>query len=90
MILMHLKRKNMIFDLSDAFVALPGGFGTIEEVTEILTWGQLGLHTKPCGLINVDGYFNLLLSFLDHSVSKGFMKRHIVICSLFQIRLRTS
>src|SRR5664280_22956 len=53
----------------------PGGFGTIEEVAEILTWAQLGLHTKPCGLINVDGYFDLLLSFLDHAVSKGFMKQ---------------
>lgn len=71
---MH-ERKNMIFDLSDAFIALPGGFGTIEEVTEILTWAQLGLHTKPCGLINVDGYFDLLLSFLDHAASKGFMKQ---------------
>jgi uncharacterized protein (TIGR00730 family) len=71
---MH-ERKNMIFDLSDAFIALPGGFGTIEEVAEILTWAQLGLHTKPCGLINVDGYFDLLLSFLDHAVAKGFMKQ---------------
>ena len=71
---MH-ERKNMIFDLSDAFIAMPGGFGTIEEVTEILTWAQLGLHTKPCGLMNVDGYFDLLLSFLDHVVSKGFMKQ---------------
>ena len=69
---MH-ERKTMMFDLSDAFIALPGGFGTLEEVAEILTWGQLGLHTKPCGLINVDGYFDLLLSFLDNAVSKGFM-----------------
>ena len=71
---MH-ERKTMMFDLSDAFIALPGGFGTLEEVAEILTWGQLGLHTKPCGLINVDGYFDLLLSFLDNAVSKGFMKQ---------------
>ncbi len=69
---MH-ERKTLMFDLSDAFIALPGGFGTLEEVAEILTWGQLGLHTKPCGLINVDGYFDQLLSFLDNAVSKGFM-----------------
>ena len=69
---MH-ERKTMMFELSDGFIALPGGFGTLEEVAEILTWGQLGLHTKPCGLINVDGYFDPLLSFLDNAVSKGFM-----------------
>ena len=71
---MH-ERKTMMFDLSDAFIALPGGFGTLEEVSEILTWAQLGLHSKPCGLINVDGYFDLLLSFLENAVSKGFMKQ---------------
>jgi len=71
---MH-ERKTMMFDLSDAFIALPGGFGTLEEVAEILTWAQLGLHKKPCGLINVDGYFDLLLSFLDNAVSKGFMRQ---------------
>ena len=70
---MH-ERKMMMFDLSDAFVALPGGFGTIEEVTEVLTWAQLGLHAKPCGLINVDGYFDPFFSFLDNAVSRGFMK----------------
>jgi uncharacterized protein (TIGR00730 family) len=67
-------RKKMMFDLSDAFVALPGGFGTIEEVAEILTWAQLGFHTKPCGVINVDGYFDPFFSFLDNAVSRGFMK----------------
>jgi len=71
---MH-ERKAMMFDLSDAFIALPGGFGTLEEVAEILTWAQLGLHAKPCGLINVDGYFDPLLSFLDSAVSKGFTKQ---------------
>ena len=70
---MH-ERKMMMFDLSDAFVALPGGFGTIEEVTEVLTWAQLGLHAKPCGLINVDSYFDPFFSFLDNAVSQGFMK----------------
>lgn len=71
---MH-ERKKMMFDLSDIFIALPGGFGTLEEVFEILTWAQLGLQSKPCGLINVDGYFDQLLLFLDHSVSEGFMKQ---------------
>jgi len=71
---MH-ERKTMMFDLSDAFIALPGGFGTLEEVSELLTWAQLGLHAKPCGLINVGGYFDLLLSFLDNAVSEGFMKQ---------------
>jgi len=71
---MH-ERKMLMFDMSDAFIALPGGFGTLEEVAEILTWAQLGLHSKPCGLINVEGYFDLLLSFLDNSVSRGFMKK---------------
>jgi len=71
---MH-ERKTLMFDLSDAFVALPGGFGTLEEVLEVLTWAQLGFHRKPCGLINVNGYFDSLLTFLDHSVSRGFIKR---------------
>ena len=64
-----------MFDLSDGFVALPGGFGTLEEIAELLTWAQLGLHKKPCGLINVGGYFDLLLSFLDNAVANGFMRR---------------
>ena len=71
---MH-ERKSMMFDLSDGFIVLPGGFGTLEEVAEILTWAQLGLHSKPCGLINVDGYFDHLLSFFDNAVSNGFMKQ---------------
>jgi uncharacterized protein (TIGR00730 family) len=71
---MH-ERKQMMAELSDAFIALPGGFGTLEEITELLTWAQLGLHKKPCGLINVAGYFDSLLSFLDHAVSEGFMKQ---------------
>jgi len=70
---MH-ERKKLMFDLSDAFIALPGGFGTLEEVAEVLTWAQLGLHTKPCGLINVNGYFDPFLSFLDGAVVEGFMK----------------
>ena len=71
---MH-ERKMMMFEMSDAFIALPGGFGTLEEVAEVLTWAQLGQHSKPCGLINVAGYFDLLLSFLNNAVSQGFMKQ---------------
>jgi len=71
---MH-ERKQMMFDLSDAFIVLPGGLGTLDEVTELLTWSQLGLHGKPCGLINVSGYFDRLLAFLDNAVSEGFMRR---------------
>jgi uncharacterized protein (TIGR00730 family) len=67
-------RKKMMFDFSDAFIALPGGYGTLEEVAEVLTWAQLGLHAKPCGVINVEGYFDPLLAFLDNAVAKGFMK----------------
>jgi len=70
---MH-ERKKMMFDLSDAFIALPGGYGTLEEVAEVLTWAQLGLHAKPCGLINVERYFDPLLLFLDNAVARGFMK----------------
>jgi uncharacterized protein (TIGR00730 family) len=70
---MH-ERKQMMVELSDAFIALPGGFGTLEEIAEALTWAQLGFHKKPCGLINVSGYFDPLLSFLDRAVSEGFMK----------------
>ncbi|RLC15417.1 MAG: TIGR00730 family Rossman fold protein [Deltaproteobacteria bacterium] len=71
---MH-ERKAMMYDLSDGFIALPGGFGTIEEVTEILTWSQLGLNKKPCGIINVNSYFNTLLSFFDGAVAEEFMKQ---------------
>jgi len=71
---MH-ERKALMADLADAFIALPGGWGTLEEVFEILTWTQLGLHQKPTGLLNVQGYFDGLLSFLDHSVQEGFLKR---------------
>ncbi len=70
---MH-ERKHMMFSISDAFIALPGGFGTLEEILEVLTWAQLGVHGKPCGLINVDNYFDGFLSFLDNAVSKGFLK----------------
>jgi uncharacterized protein (TIGR00730 family) len=71
---MH-ERKALMADLADAFVALPGGWGTLEEFFEILTWGQLGLHRKPCGLLNVQGYYDGLLSFLEHSTTEGFVRR---------------
>ena len=69
---MH-ERKATMADLSDAFVALPGGWGTLEEFFEVLTWSQLGLHRKPCGLLNVGGYFDGLLSFLDHAIDQQFV-----------------
>jgi uncharacterized protein (TIGR00730 family) len=71
---MH-QRKALMADLSDAFIALPGGWGTLDEMFEILTWAQLGLHRKPCGLLNVLGYFERLLSFLDHTMEEGFVRR---------------
>lgn len=71
---MH-ERKALMAELSDGFIALPGGWGTLEEYFEVLTWGQLGFHTKPCGLLNVEGYFDGLLSFLDHSIDEQFVKR---------------
>ena len=70
---MH-ERKALMADLSDAFIALPGGFGTLEEFCEVLTWSQLGLHAKPCGIVNVLGYYTPLLRMLDHSVDQRFLK----------------
>jgi uncharacterized protein (TIGR00730 family) len=70
---MH-ERKALMAELSDAFVAMPGGFGTFEEFCEVLTWSQLGLHQKPCGLLNVMGYYNNLLSLFDHAVAEQFVR----------------
>jgi len=61
-------------ELADAFVALPGGYGTFEEFCEIVTWAQLGLHRKPCGLLNVDGYYDRLLALFDHAVAEQFVR----------------
>jgi uncharacterized protein (TIGR00730 family) len=69
---MH-ERKRLMFERSDAFVALPGGIGTLEEFFEVWTWRQLGFHDKPVGLLNLDGYFDPLLKFLGESVAHGFM-----------------
>ena len=70
---MH-ERKALMADLSDAFIALPGGFGTLEEFFEVLTWSQLGLHVKPCGIVNVLNYYTPLLAMLDHAVEERFLK----------------
>ena len=70
---MH-ERKALMADLSDAFVALPGGFGTLEEFCEVVTWTQLGLHAKPCGILNVLGYYSPLLAMFDHAVSERFLR----------------
>ncbi len=70
---MH-QRKQLMADLADGFVILPGGLGTLEEFFEVWTWGQLGLHRKPYGLLNVASYFDSLLAFLDHSVSERFVR----------------
>lgn len=78
---MH-QRKAEMAKQADAFIALPGGYGTLEELLEVITWAQLGIHDKPVGLLNVDGYYNSLLSFIDKAVDEGFVTpsaRHIII-----------
>jgi len=67
-------RKSMMAALSDGFIAMPGGFGTLEEIIEIITWAQLRFHQKPCGLLNIEGYFDHLLKFLDHANQEGFLR----------------
>ncbi len=71
---MHTRKARMA-ELADGFIALPGGFGTFEEFCEIITWGQLGFHTKPCGLLNVEGYYDALLGLFDHAVAEGFLRQ---------------
>jgi uncharacterized protein (TIGR00730 family) len=78
---MH-ERKARMAELSDAFIAMPGGFGTFEEFCEIVTWAQLGLHRKPCGILNVEGYYDPLLLLFDRAVREGFVtpdNRQLVI-----------
>jgi uncharacterized protein (TIGR00730 family) len=70
---MH-QRKALMADLSDAFIALPGGYGTLEEFCEAITWSQLGIQRKPCGLLNIEGYWDGLLAFLDHAVDEQFVR----------------
>ena len=69
---MH-ERKALMAELADGFISMPGGFGTLEETIEMLTWTQLGIHEKPLGLLNVEGYFNRLCQFIDHMVTEGFL-----------------
>jgi uncharacterized protein (TIGR00730 family) len=71
---MH-ERKALMADLSDAFIALPGGIGTLEELFEVYTWAQLGLHQKPCALLNVDGYYDGIEDFLAHAVRERFLRQ---------------
>lgn len=78
---MH-ERKALMAELSDGFIALPGGFGTFEEFFEILTWAQLGFHKKPCGILNVDGFYDALLTFIDHATTEEFI--HPKLRSLVQ------
>ena len=78
---MH-ERKAVMAELSDAFIAMPGGFGTLDELFEVVTWAQLGLHTKPIGLLNIEGFFDLLLEFLKHVLRERFVKtkyRHLIM-----------
>ncbi len=86
---MH-ERKALMAELSDAFVALPGGCGTLEEFCEVLTWTQLGLHRKPCGLLNVEGYYDHLITFFDHAIAEQFIRpehRSLVLQEQEPIRL---
>ena len=71
---MH-ERKQKMAELADAFIALPGGYGTFEEIFEAVAWLQLGYHSKPCAIYNVCGYYDSLVSFLDHCLDEGFLKR---------------
>ena len=79
---MH-ERKALMAELSDAFVAVPGGIGTLEELIEVYTWSQLGIHDKPCGVLNVRGYYDHLAAFLDHAVAEGFLRpQHRAVLSV--------
>lgn len=71
---MH-ERKALMAELADGFIALPGGMGTFDEFFEVVTWAQLGMHSKPCGLLNVAGYYDTLVAFLDHTVAQGFVQK---------------
>jgi uncharacterized protein (TIGR00730 family) len=65
-------RKIKMFELADAFIAMPGGFGTLEEILEVITWSQIGIHAKPIGFLNIDGYYNGLLAFMQSVITEGF------------------
>jgi uncharacterized protein (TIGR00730 family) len=70
---MH-ERKARMAELAEAFIALPGGYGTLEELFEVVTWAQLGIHRKPIGLLNVAGYFDALATFVEHTITEGFIR----------------
>jgi uncharacterized protein (TIGR00730 family) len=79
---MH-ERKALMAELSDAFVAVPGGIGTLEELIEVYTWSQLGIHDKACGVLNVHGYYDHLAALLDHAVTEGFLRpQHRAVLSV--------
>ncbi|KAI3510840.1 hypothetical protein L1887_17977 [Cichorium endivia] len=81
---MH-QRKSIMAENADAFIALPGGYGTMEELLEMVTWSQLGIHDKPVGLLNVDGYYNSLLTLFDKGVEEGFIdvsERKIMVSAI--------
>ncbi len=78
------QRKARMYELADAYIALPGGYGTLDELFETLTWAQIGVHAKPVGLLNVNGYFDPLLAMLDRAEAEGFIfpeHRHTLICN---------
>lgn len=78
------QRKARMYELADGFIALPGGYGTLDELFETLTWGQLGIHTKPIGLLNVNGYYDHLLAMLDRAVQERFLfpeHRRVLVCA---------
>jgi uncharacterized protein (TIGR00730 family) len=74
---MH-ERKALMADLSDGFIALPGGVGTLEEMTEVMTWAQIGYHSKPCAFLNTNGYYNHFMSFFDHMEEEGFLYKSLL------------
>ena len=78
---MH-ERKALMEQLSDGFIALPGGYGTLEEICEMVTWAQLGIHHKPCGLLNIEGFYDSFLTFIDYQVQQGFVTQtnRLLIC----------
>jgi uncharacterized protein (TIGR00730 family) len=79
---MH-ERKALMAELSDAFIAVPGGIGTLEELIEVYTWSQLGIHSKACGVLNVRGYYDHLAAFLDHAVDEAFLRpQHRAVLSV--------
>ena len=80
---MH-ERKALISTISDAFIALPGGLGTLDELFEIVTWAQLGLHSKPCGVLNTKGYYNDIINFLNNSVKNAFIQQEFVDMIAFE------